>query len=77
MSTPNGRAVMRALDAFPHSSTTVSWKSKVVPARAKRPDVNLGVAIDLTKKDGTRTLLVPNIRKANQLTFSELKPTTT
>src|SRR4029078_9583726 len=31
----------------------------------------LGVAVDLTKKDGTRSLLVPNIKHANSLTFSQ------
>jgi 2-oxoglutarate dehydrogenase E1 component len=41
------------------------------PSRVKRKSVNLGVAIDLTKKDGTRTLLVPNIKNANALSFSE------
>jgi 2-oxoglutarate dehydrogenase E1 component len=39
--------------------------------RLKRPDINLGVAIDLQKKDGTRTLLVPNIKGANKLRFSQ------
>jgi 2-oxoglutarate dehydrogenase E1 component len=37
----------------------------------KRKGVNLGVAVDLIKKDGTRTLLVPNIKNANALSFSE------
>ncbi len=41
------------------------------PSRVKRKGVNLGVAIDLTKKDGTRTLLVPNIKNANALSFAE------
>jgi len=39
--------------------------------RVRRPDINLGVAIDLQKKDGTRTLLVPNIKNANTLRFSQ------
>jgi 2-oxoglutarate dehydrogenase E1 component len=41
------------------------------PVRVRRPDVNLGLAIDLQKKDGTRTLLVPNIKRANAMRFSE------
>lgn len=41
------------------------------PVRVRRPDVNLGIAIDLEKKDGTRTLLVPNIKRANTMRFSE------
>jgi len=41
------------------------------PARVRRASVNLGIAIDLEKKDGTRTLLVPNIKNANTLRFPE------
>src|SRR2546421_12067051 len=41
------------------------------PSRVKRPSVNLGIAIDLEKKDGTRSLLVPNIKNANTFAFSD------
>ena len=37
--------------------------------RVRRPDVNLGVAVDVQKKDGSRTLLVPNVKGANRMTF--------
>ncbi len=37
--------------------------------RVKRADVNLGVAVDVQKKDGSRSLLVPNIKAANKMTF--------
>jgi 2-oxoglutarate dehydrogenase E1 component len=37
----------------------------------RRESVSLGVAIDVEKKDGSRTLLVPNIKNANKLRFSE------
>ena len=63
-------AIVRALDTFPQLNdgyTAVDGTS----ARVKRTGVNLGVAIDLTKKDGTRTLLVPNIKNANSLSFAE------
>ena len=63
-------AIVRALDTFPQLNdvyATVDGTS----ARVKRTGVNLGVAVDLTKKDGTRTLLVPNIKNANSLSFSE------
>ncbi len=33
--------------------------------------VNLGLAVDVEKKDGTRTLMVPVIRDAGRLSFSE------
>jgi 2-oxoglutarate dehydrogenase E1 component len=63
-------ALLRALDNYPQLNdgfANIDGQS----SRLKRPNVNLGVAVDLTKKDGTRTLLVPNIKNANRLTFSE------
>ncbi len=63
-------ALVRALDTFPQLNDGYT-ESNDTPSRLKRADVNLGVAIDLTKKDGTRTLLVPNIKAANRLSFSQ------
>jgi 2-oxoglutarate dehydrogenase E1 component len=63
-------ALLRALDEYPQLNDGFA-EIDGQPARLKRPHVNLGVAVDLTKKDGTRTLLVPNIKSANDLTFSE------
>jgi 2-oxoglutarate decarboxylase len=40
--------------------------SVVAPAH-----VNLGIAIDLPKPDGTRSLLVPGIKRADTMTFSD------
>ena len=42
-----------------------------VPTRIDRADVNLGIAIDLEKKDGTRSLLVPNVKCANTMDFAQ------
>ena len=36
-----------------------------------RKNVNLGLAIDIERKDGTRSLLVPNIKAANNLNFKD------
>jgi 2-oxoglutarate dehydrogenase E1 component len=63
-------AILRALDEFPQLNDGFAVVDGV-PSRVKRSEVNLGVAIDLTKKDGTRTLLVPNIKNASQLSFSQ------
>ncbi len=63
-------AVLRALDKFPQLNDGFEV-SDGQPARIRRKDINLGVAIDLEKKDGTRTLLVPNIKNANRLSFPE------
>ena len=63
-------ALLRALDEFPQLNDGYEVVDET-PSRIKREDVNLGVAIDLERKDGTRSLLVPNIKKANKLRFSE------
>jgi 2-oxoglutarate decarboxylase len=63
-------AMLRALENFPQMNDgfeTVDGQA----LRLKRESVNLGIAIDLEKKDGTRTLLVPNIKHANRMRFSE------
>ena len=63
-------AVLRALEEFPQLNDGYA-RIDGTSTRLKRTSVNLGVAVDLTKKDGTRTLLVPNIKNANRLSFSE------
>jgi 2-oxoglutarate dehydrogenase E1 component len=63
-------AVLRALEDFTQLNDGYA-EVENAPARVKREHVNLGIAIDLAKKDGTRTLLVPNIKNAETLTFSE------
>ncbi len=41
------------------------------PHRVDDGAVNLGIAVDVEKKDGSRTLMVPVIRDAGRLTFPE------
>ena len=63
-------AIVKALGKFPQINDAyeeIDGKA----FRVKREDVNLGLAIDLVKKDGSRTLLVPNIKGANKMNFSE------
>lgn len=65
-----GWALIQALKAFPSQNVSyaeIDGKPSVVaPAH-----VNLGIAIDLPKPDGTRALMVPSIKQAESLTFSE------
>ncbi|GAA3205855.1 multifunctional oxoglutarate decarboxylase/oxoglutarate dehydrogenase thiamine pyrophosphate-binding subunit/dihydrolipoyllysine-residue succinyltransferase subunit [Microbacterium terregens] len=65
-----GWALIRALKEFPSQNVfyaEIDGKPSVVaPAH-----INLGIAIDLPKPDGTRALLVPSIKHADTLTFSE------
>jgi multifunctional 2-oxoglutarate metabolism enzyme len=63
-------ALLRALDQFPQLNDGFE-EIDGQPARVKRAAVNLGIAIDLEKKDGTRSLLVPNIKNANRMQFPE------
>src|SRR6266436_2861208 len=63
-------AILRAIDQFPQLNDGFEVIDEQ-PSRVRRESVNLGIAIDLEKKDGSRTLLVPNIKNANKLRFSE------
>jgi 2-oxoglutarate decarboxylase len=63
-------AILRAIEEFPQLNDGFEVIDEQ-PSRVKRDSVNLGIAIDLEKKDGTRSLLVPNIKNANKLGFSE------
>jgi 2-oxoglutarate dehydrogenase E1 component len=63
-------ALLRALSNMPQMNDGFVI-SNGAAARLPRPDVNLGIAIDMTRKDGTRTLLVPNIKRANAMSFAE------
>ncbi|MBL0311596.1 MAG: multifunctional oxoglutarate decarboxylase/oxoglutarate dehydrogenase thiamine pyrophosphate-binding subunit/dihydrolipoyllysine-residue succinyltransferase subunit [Holophagaceae bacterium] len=40
------------------------------PMRIKKHSVNLGIAVDVFRKDGSRSLLVPNIKEAESFDFS-------
>ncbi len=65
-----GYAVVRALARAPdlnYSYAEVDGK----PALVRPEHVNLGLAIDTTKSDGTRQLLVPCIKAAEQLDFGQ------
>lgn len=61
-------AIVKAIGKFPQMNDGFE-EIEGVAYRVKREDVNIGIAIDLTKKDGSRTLLVPNIKASNKKTF--------
>ncbi len=63
-------AIIRALKDFPQLNDGFEVINGT-PSRLRREAANLGVAVDLAKKDGSRTLLVPNIKKAGRMTFSQ------
>jgi len=63
-------ALLRALRDFPQLNDGYEERDGQ-SMRLKREAVNLGVAIDMAKKDGSRSLLVPNIKNANHMRFHE------
>lgn len=55
-----------------HPSMAASFaKVEGTPHRILPGAVNLGIAVDTMRKDGTRTLLVPNVKEADRLSFHE------
>ena len=65
-----GFAVIRALAAAPemnYAYTEVDGK----PALVQPEHVNLGLAIDVTAKDGSRQLLVPGVKAAETMDFRQ------
>lgn len=65
-----GWAIIKSLKKYPSMNNAyaqVDGKSVLL----QRKNVNLGLAIDVERKDGSRSLLVPNIKGAESFTFSE------
>jgi 2-oxoglutarate decarboxylase len=63
-------AILRAFDTFPRLNDAYAEVDGQAH-RIQRDRVRLGIAVDVQKKDGSRTLLVPNIKDAQRLTFAE------
>jgi 2-oxoglutarate decarboxylase len=62
-------AIVRALEAFPNlnaSFTRVGGE----PYREGKSAINMGLAIDITRKGGARSLVVPNIPDAGTMDFA-------
>ncbi|AFH48953.1 2-oxoglutarate dehydrogenase E1 component [Ignavibacterium album JCM 16511] len=63
-------AILKAIKKIPamnNAFTIIDGKPNLII----RKNVNLGLAIDIERKDGSRSLLVPNIKNANRLSFKE------
>ncbi|MGH9719985.1 MAG: multifunctional oxoglutarate decarboxylase/oxoglutarate dehydrogenase thiamine pyrophosphate-binding subunit/dihydrolipoyllysine-residue succinyltransferase subunit [Bryobacteraceae bacterium] len=63
-----GWAVVKALRAFPGLNHAYIERDSQ-PFRIIRPDINLGIAVDVEGKDGNRNLVVPNIKNAGAIDF--------
>jgi len=67
-------AVVRALGKYPVMNDAFVLKNGA-PHRWVRPQIRLGIAVDLERKDGTRNLLVPNVQNAGALDFAAFAAT--
>src|SRR5204863_617952 len=63
-------AIVSAIKSHPRMNAAFAVLDGV-PARIDRDDVNLGIAIDIERKDGSRSLLVPNIKRAQSMDFAQ------
>jgi len=65
-----GWAIVKAIASIPalnNAYTVIEGNPHII----KKNDVNLGLAIDLEKKDGSRSLIVPNIKGADKMNFRQ------
>jgi 2-oxoglutarate decarboxylase len=64
-----GFAVIRALTTVPVMNSSFAAGQDGKPTVTHYPYVNLGLAVDVENADGTRTLMVPSIKRADALDF--------
>jgi 2-oxoglutarate decarboxylase len=62
-------AVLRALADFPALNSAYAVEDGK-PVVLRHQHVNLGLAVDVQKRDGTHSLLVPNVKEAETLDFA-------
>ncbi|MCB0077084.1 MAG: multifunctional oxoglutarate decarboxylase/oxoglutarate dehydrogenase thiamine pyrophosphate-binding subunit/dihydrolipoyllysine-residue succinyltransferase subunit [Anaerolineales bacterium] len=61
-------AIIEALKKYPSMNATYAL-IEGKPHRIVRDDVNFGVAIDIEKRDGSRSLIVPNLKAVDKMDF--------
>jgi len=64
-------AVVRALRDFPNLNSSFTHDDDGKPAVVHHQHVNLGLAVDVKRRDGTHSLLVPSIKRADELDFAD------
>jgi len=61
-------AILKAVQAFPVLNSAFAMRNGE-PVRIQRPRINLGIAVDVAGKGGSRSLLVPNLKDAGAMDF--------
>jgi 2-oxoglutarate decarboxylase len=62
--------IVKALIKYPQLNDAFAMVNGQ-PTRIKRTSVNIGLAADTTRKDGSRLLVVPSVKNAQTLNFSD------
>lgn len=62
-------AILQALKSSP-AMQAIYYEQDGVPYKVIPEHINFGLAVDVQKKDGSRNLLVPNIKAADELDFA-------
>jgi multifunctional 2-oxoglutarate metabolism enzyme len=65
-----GFALVEALEQMPEMNASYT-QDEGKPAVVRPAHINIGIAVDLAKPDGTRQLLVPNVRHCEGMDFAE------
>lgn len=65
-----GWAIVKAIPFVPNMNNAFSVIDNQ-PVLIKRKHINIGLAVDVVRKDGSRSLIVPNIKNAEIITFRE------
>jgi len=63
-------AIVKALKTYPQLNFGYGFVNNA-PSRLLHEHTNLGIAIDIEKKDGSRNLLVPNIKGGEAMNFAQ------
>jgi multifunctional 2-oxoglutarate metabolism enzyme len=63
-------AVIQGVKAFPVMNDAFDG-SAGEPARVRREEIRFGLAVDVAKADGSRSLVVPNVKGAERMSFAE------
>lgn len=63
-------AVIQAVKKYPNMNNSFGVVNGK-PSFIKKAYINLGLAVDIERKDGTRSLIVPNIKRAELMNFDQ------
>ena len=64
-------AVVRAIHSVPAMKNVYTEDADGKPQIIRHPHIGLGIAVDVANADGTRSLMVPNIKHADEMNFRE------